>query len=150
MPVSDYYTSERFIQDALAKRVETALTTLYDTWRRQKHIPPFAIFWPATPVKDTNGIQLEGPCLRELDADPGLRQRQMAEAIGLTNAYALVLVIQRADHVRVILESQHGPTNWVLPIQDCSDGSKTLGHAKKVESGAEHVGLLWKPTSRLS
>lgn len=143
-----YYTSERFIQDALVQRAEEGIATLYDTWKRDKRIAPFTILWPATTVKDVQGVELEGPCLRELDEDRTQWRRQMVEAIKLTNAYAMVLVQQRDDRVLVILESQHGSVNWVLPVYRSGDVF-VLGQAKRSEGG-EHIGLLWRPTTQPS
>lgn len=147
MVAPDYYSSERFIQDALIQRAEVGISTLYDTWKQEGRISPFIILWPATAIRDHQGVELEGPCLRELDQDKGQWRKQMAEAIGLTNAYALLLVQQRAQQVLVILESQHGVVNWDLPIQRSGDVF-TLGRSRRV--GDEYVGLLWRPTSQLS
>src|SRR5262245_37388379 len=116
MADQDYYSSERFIQIALIERAELGIATLYDTWRRNGQISPFVIFWPATTVRDSNGIELEGPCLRELDTEKANWHKQIVEGIKLTNAYALLLVQQRANKVLAILESQHGVVNWSLPI----------------------------------
>lgn len=143
-----YYSSERFIQDELVRRAEEGIATLYDTWKRHRAIAPFVILWPATTIRDVRGIELEGPCLRELDQDRTQWRRQMVEAIKVTNAYALVLVQQRDDQVLVILESQHGAVSWVLPINRSGD-VQVLGRAKKIEDG-EHIGLLWRPTSQPS
>jgi hypothetical protein len=144
----DYYTSERFIEDALIKRVETGIATLYDTWKREKRITPFVILWPADAVKDREGIEIEGPCLRELDADKTQWRRQLVEAIGLANAYALALIQQQDERVLVILESQHGVVNWVLPILRSGD-IRILGRSK-MQRGGEQVGLLWSPTGQPS
>jgi hypothetical protein len=143
-----YYSSERFIEDVLIKRVEEAIPVLYDTWKRQKRIDPFAIFWPASVVQDSSGIDIEGPCLYELGEDKGLWRTKLADGIRLTDAYALVFIQQREDGVLVILESQHGAVNWKLPILR-SAGDLILGRAARSKEG-EHVGLLWRPTSLLS
>ena len=147
MTTRDYYTSERFIQDTLVRLAEDGITTLYDTWRRHRCVDPFVILWPATTVTDSIGIDIEGPCVRELGQDKTQWRGQMVEAIELTNAYALVLVQQKDDHVSVILESQHGAVNWVLPILRSADVD-VLGKAKR--GGGERVGLLLPTTSEVS
>jgi hypothetical protein len=143
----DYYSSERFIQDALVQRVEVGISTLYDTWKKKGCISPFIILWPASAVLDSRGVRVDGPCLRELDPDKSQWRRQMVEAVKLTNAYALLLTQQRDDQVLLILESQHGVVNWAIPIRRSGD-AVVLGRSRR--AGSESVGLLWRPTSQPS
>lgn len=145
MPDEDYYTSEEFIWDNLTKQAERGIRGLYSTWKKVRRISPFIITWPATTVRDKEGVELEGAVVRELEEDPGTWTVHTLEAIKLTNAYALLRVQQQEDRVQVILESQHGARCWVIPITQSGD-VRVLGHAKRAD-GTAHIGLLWRPSS---
>ena len=143
MPDKEYYTSERFIWDALIRQAEKGVAGLRDTWKRMKRIDPFVITWPAETVKDRHGANVSGPVLRELDVDPSTWERATVEAIELTNAYALLRAQQGKDSVQVILESQHGARCWTLPITRSGD-VYVLGKPK-ISVDKDHIGLLWRP-----
>lgn len=148
-----YYTSERFIWDSLIHTVEkVGISTLYDSWRRRKKIEPFIITWPASIIsveKRDNTIKIAGPCIRDLTGEKSEWRRQMVEAIKLTNAYAIVLVQQRADAVFLILESHHGVKNWLLPIVRSGD-TNALGPVRSPDGDQEPIGLLWSSAKQAS
>jgi hypothetical protein len=144
----EYYTSERFIWDALIRQAEKGVRGLTETWKRTKRIDPFIIVWPADTVQDSRGTDVSGPVLRELDVDPGTWEQATIEAVKLTNAYALLRAQQGEDYVRIILESQHGARCWTLPITRSGD-VYVLGKPK-ISVDEEHVGLLWRPGARAS
>jgi hypothetical protein len=148
MPDKEYYTSERFIWDALIRQAEKGVSGLQDTWKRLKRIDPFVITWPADTVKSSEGVDVTGPVLRELDPDSSTWKDATVEAIKLTNAYALLRAQQGADFVQVILESQHGARCWTLPITRSGD-VYVLGKPK-ISVDEEHIGLLWRPGPQAS
>ena len=143
MPDKEYYTSERFIWDALIRQAEKGVGTLQNAWKREKHISPFIITWPANPVVAEGGAEITGPVVRKLEDDSSTWHRDTVEAIKLTDAYALLRTHQEDGFVQVILESQHGARCWTLPITRSGD-VYVLGKPK-ISVDAEHVGLLWRP-----
>lgn len=135
--------SEAFIHSELIERAKKGVRALYGIWSNHKHIDPFILLWPATPVKDKYGSLIDGPCIYELDLDKTKWRKQMVDAIELTNAYAMMFVQQREDSVLAILESPHGAVNWRIPIRRSGD-TYVLGQTTQPKE-TEHIGLIWRP-----
>ena len=144
MPTPDYVASEKFIWDELIRQAEQGIRGLFKTWKRKRRIDPFVIAWPATVVQDKDGIDLEGPVVRELGGDPSRWLQEMVDVVKLANAYALLQVQQQGvKRVRVLLESHHGARCWTLPITHRGD-VQVLGRPTWANND-EHLGLLWRP-----
>jgi hypothetical protein len=139
----DYYTSERFIHDELARRAEKGLSGLYETWKTNRKIEPFIITWPADDKKARSGGKISGPCVLELPADnKDIWHDLMLGAIQTTSAYAILVAEQRESDVRVIFESRHGALCWTIPI--VRSGDVDVLKRPVVSTDGEHIGLLWK------
>ena len=138
----DYYTSERFIHDELARRAESGFSGLYTAWKTHRKIEPFIIAWPSDSVTAENGKEITGPCVMILPPDKGRWQEFMLKAIELVTAYGLLLVEQREKDVRAIFESQHGTRCWTMPI--VRSGDVDILKAPEVSDNTEHLGLLWE------
>lgn len=148
MPDEDYYTSEKFIWDSLTRSAENGMKGLNNAWKRGRHIAPFIITWPANAVKSHTGGLIEGPVVRSL-GDPETWRPLTVEAIKLTDAYAVLRVVQRADHVEVLLESHHGTKHWKLDIRRSGDVN-VLGPPKQQPDNQEVIGLLYRRDSKTS
>lgn len=139
-----YYTSEKFIWDSLIEQSEKGLAALYNRWKEHKKINDFAIFWPSEPVKAEDGSVVKAPVALMFENNKKADRRSaMLETIGLTKAYALLLVEQQANEIKVILESRHGTKSWTIPITQSGD-IKILG-TQRVATDIDAVGLLWRP-----
>jgi hypothetical protein len=144
MPSLEYYTSERFIQDALVHRVSGAIPKLFEYWRVHHRIDPFLLTWPANTVLDVRGAPVNDTCKLDLKDIPQERhQTTILEAIRLTDAYALFFVEQKATEVVAILESKHGTHSWHFAVQRSGDVS-ILGQPTE-KTDVDSVGLLWAP-----
>ncbi len=137
----EYYKSERFIWDNLRVSAAGGIPGIYKSWKLRGKIEPFIMSWPAEPVLDDNGLPIEGTCLLDLPADQGLCSTTLLAFMKKTKAYALLLTEQRADEVRVILESHHGSRSWCIPILVSGD-IRTLGQPV-VRDDTHRIGILW-------
>jgi len=139
----DYYTSERFIHDELARRAEKGLSGLYKTWKTHRKIEPFLITWPADDKEASSGGKISGPCVLDLPTDNrDIWHDLMLGAIQATNAYAILVTEQRESDVRVVFESRHGALCWTIPI--IRSGDVDVLKRPIVSTDGEHIGLLWK------
>jgi hypothetical protein len=139
----DYYISERFIHDELARCAEVGLDGVYRGWKKDKKVLPFIITWPSDSVLATSGKTIEGPCVMQLPEDQReIWQELMIKAIQVTNAYAILRTEQREDDIQVIFESKHGSRCWTIPI--VRSGDANVLRQPRVTDDKEHIGLLWK------
>lgn len=108
--------SERFIHDSLLNAAEEVLEVVRARWAKEGKVDAFAIAWPADVIKADDGEPLDGPCLALLE--PLLKEERrdaLSQLAQRTNAYALMLVEQRAQaQVRAVFESPHGVQSWTL------------------------------------
>lgn len=149
MPTRDYYTSEQFIWDDLIEAALQLQKKVYDVWRDTRAVTDFLITWPSEVIKAQNGGMVSGPCGFSLvDIDPAIRHDSIIKVVGLTKAYALLLVERKENKVQIILESHHGARCWDIPIVRSGDVD-VLGTAN-LKINTDHVGLLWKPTRSVS
>jgi hypothetical protein len=139
----DDILSERFIHTDLARLAEAGVKSLYETWKNERKIYPFLVTWPGETIKTDEGVRIEGPCHLPLPEDKKVWNGVMLEAIKRTKAYAVLLVEQRDQDVRVILESPHGAKCWTLPIVRSGDVFILGNQTSTVDK--EHLGLLWSP-----
>lgn len=139
----EYYRSEKFIWDNLKVGAAGALVSLYNTWRTERRIRPFAISWPGETILDDSGLPLRGSCLLELPEDKAKWPETIKRFVLRTKAYALLLTEQNKREVLVILESRHGTRSWSIPIQVSGD-IRALGTAV-IKDDHHKIGILWKP-----
>ncbi len=138
----DYITSERFIHDSLIVQAAEGISSLYDSWKEKGSIDPFLLTWPAENVVDDDGNIVTDVCRLELPKEKNRWPSLFRQAISITKAYALLLVEQRSEDVRIILESPHGTRCWKVPIEN-HGGVKVLGKSSHTDN-VESVGLLWR------
>lgn len=139
-----YYKSERFIWDGLIEDAKKGLSSLYEYWKKGKKIEEFLVCWPSEHLKTKDGTVVSGPVTFVFDTkESAQRQRDILKTVELSRAYALLLVEQYPERIRVLLESKHGTKCWTIPIQQSGD-VKTLGPCRDT-TDTECVGLLWRP-----
>lgn len=137
----DYYTSERFIHDDLCAQVTSGVYALYDVWRTCKRVDPFAILWPANPIKSREGVQIDSYITLRMEADPATWMSDLLAAIKKVEAYGLAFVRQSEEAVLVTFESQHGAKHWALPIIRSGDVRILKEPVTSVDE--QRLGLLW-------
>jgi hypothetical protein len=136
-----YFSSERFIFDDLAKRAERMVEEVRAQWREKQRITNCCITWPAEVLKDDAGREIQDAVYCVLP--PGEEQEALRRMVERTKAYALVLIEQKKDELRVLFESHHGARAWLIPLE--LHGDVRVPGATRVTENAECVGLLWKP-----
>lgn len=140
----EYFLSERIIHDQLLDEAERGINTLYDSFKENKSIPPFALFWPATLVESNDGGMVGDTVLLELERFERERWRSiLIEGLRKTNAYGILLAEQKEGRVEVTFETVHGSRRWTLPITRRL-GTPVLGRPT-VETDVEGLQLLWAP-----
>ena len=77
----------------------------------------------------------------ELPEDKGEWAYIFRELVHLTSPSGMLLVEQREDVVRTLLDTPHGTRCWDLPIQD--HGDLVILGTVKVTSNRERLGVLW-------
>lgn len=137
-----YYTSERFIHDDLVRLAEAGLKGVYQRWGKEQRIDPFVVTWPAEPVPDDSGQLVSDLCVLELPEDREKWNPLMLEAIRRTKAYGVLLVEQRKEDIRAILETRHGSRCWTVPI--VRNGDVFTLKKPEVTSDRESLGFLWQ------
>lgn len=139
----EYIVSERFILDDLLKQAEAAVRVVYETWKKERKIAPVFFTWPAERIYTDRGDPHEGICFLALPENDKERSDAMLAMVRRTKAYALLLIEQQPDAVRIIFESKHGSRCWNVPI--ANHGDVVLLEAARAEDNTAHVGLLWSP-----
>lgn len=140
----DYIASERFIHMGLLKEADAVVKSMYKTWRRDRRIAPLLFTWPGETIRMDSGEPHEGVCILELPEGDEERQDALRMMVERTKAYALLLVEQHREEVRIILESRHGARCWRIPL--ASHGEVVILERAQVEDDGVHVGLLWSPS----
>jgi len=143
MNVADYIVSERFIHDDLLQRAQAAVNHVYEIWKNEGKIDPSLLTWPAEPIPGDDGKKIDGVCCLSLPAQEPERPSAIRKMVERTKAYALLLVEQLEEEVRVILETPLGTRCWHLPIHRSGDVN-ILGGSTFTDN-QENVGLLWSP-----
>lgn len=139
----DHLASERFIHDDLLKQAEHGIKSLYKSWKKDKHIAPFLLTWPAEAVSAYDGRIVNDICRLELPENRNVWQKLLREAVTITKAYAILLCEQKDTEVTVLLESPHGTRSWRVPIET-RGVVKALGKPS-YKDNVDSVGLLWRP-----
>lgn len=142
--IKEYIASEQFIHDDLVKTAEAVVKTVYAIWKKERKIAPVLMTWPAETIRTSRGEPHEGVCILDLPEGNAARSVAIREMVGKTKAFALLLIEQRREDVRVILESRLGARCWDIPISD--HGDVKILEQPVVQEGRAHVGLLWSPT----
>lgn len=134
--------SERFIHDSLLKAAEEVLEVVRARWNKEGKVDAFAIAWPAEAVAADGGEPIEGPCLAVLEPlATEKRQASLKQFAQRTNAYALLLIEQRAQaEVHAVFESPHGSRTWTIRLE--RHGDRWVAKRPIVESGGESLGLI--------
>jgi hypothetical protein len=138
----EYYTSERFIHDDLAKKAAVALSTLQDTWNEDGKIDPFAISWVQETVHSDAGRPIDRFVLVDLPQDRAQWSGALVATVQKTKPYALLVCEQKEDEVVAIFESQHGSRSWRYPIK--SHGRVKLLGDPSTRDDVDSIGILWR------
>ncbi len=139
----DYYDSERFIHDGLIDKAQAAVDCLHEIWRENGKIDTTLITWPAENVRDDSGELIDGVCVMSLPEDESKHIRAISAGVERSKAYGFLLLEQKNNTVRALLETPHGTRLWTLPIIRSAD-SQYLGEAK-ITNDLECIGLIWRP-----
>jgi hypothetical protein len=138
----DSYNPQRFIHDELVRRADQGIKGIYNAWKDDGRVDPFIAGWPSEKLLDSDGVIIDGICMKNLPKDRSTWSEELSEFVLHTKAYALLLVEQQHDSVIAILESQHGTRSWTIPIYRSGDRD-VLGEPK-VEDDTRSIGLLWR------
>lgn len=141
---TEYIQSGRFIHDELVRRCAGLPDRVRQLFRKDRHIHPTLLIWPADTVRDLSGGQFSGVIFSELSSDPVARQKEIKDSILRTAAWAALVTEQLPDAVRLIFESGQGTRTWRLPIKNHGD-VQVLGPAEHRDN-VESLGVLWKAT----
>jgi len=78
-------------------------------------------------VPAQDGTKVKAPVALIFDNEKQAdRQQALLETIRLTKAYAILVVEQKANEIKLILSPRHGAKSWSIPIQQSGD-TKVLG-----------------------
>ncbi len=145
MELREYIVSEKFIWDDLIAKGEEAVRKVREQWRRSKTMPRMLIAWPSQFLHGSDGSTITDVVSFAIpDGVPTFRAA--VELAREAKAYALLLVEQDKDAVKVILESHHGSRSWVLPIR--RHGDVDVLEKEEAATDTESIGVLWRPQSR--
>lgn len=139
----EYIASERFIHNDLLKQAEVAVRVVYEIWRKERTIAPMLFTWPAERILTEAGEPHEGVCILELPEEQERRSAALMAMVRRTKAYALLLIEQQREDVRVIFETKHGARCWSIPL--IPHGDVVILERAHVQDDVVHVGLLWSP-----
>lgn len=110
-------------------------------FRRDKHILPTLLIWPADTVRTTDGDVFSGVVFTELSSNVETRRREIKDSVLRTAAFAALVTEQLHDAVRMIFESGHGTRTWRLPIRDY--GGVQVLERTPPRDNVESIGVLW-------
>lgn len=140
----DYFRSERFIHDELARRAARIVEEVRDDWKKNQRTAPLAVTWPETAVQTDDGSSVAGAVLCHLPPLTHAQQQDVLKRmIEKTKAYGLVLVRPNDDFIDVLFETHHGARAWRMQLERHGDVTVCLDPV--VRDDAECVGLLWRP-----
>lgn len=138
---SKYFSSGRFVHDALLLRCSRFVATAQRLWRERKD-PSFVIMWPSSPIKSDDGTMIEDEVLAEFPRED--TQNRLRKLVDMTKAYGLLIIEQTPHALIIIFESHHGTHSWFSPVARHGDVD-VLGETVE-ENNVRHHGLLWSPS----
>jgi hypothetical protein len=110
----EYYTSERFIHDDLAKRAAAIAEEVRRVWRRDRALERVAISWPSETVRDDKGVGVTHVVTMPIPKE--FTDQQTTEAlkrmVARTRAYGIALIERHQDTLRVLFETHQGARAW--------------------------------------
>lgn len=113
----------------------------FENWAQRHRIDPVVFTWPESPIVVEGDPEYEGICAMALPADPKQRGQALRAFVKQTKAFALFLVEQEPDQVRLLFESKVGSRAWTIPIET-RVGVKLLGKAEVLDN-QKTTRLLW-------
>jgi hypothetical protein len=136
---------ELYFREWLVRIVDNTIPTLYDAWKADRKVAPFAVTWSDGPVKCHDGTLVYGPCHCDL---PEKKEEEwpklLRQMVEISDPIAILFAEQRDKDVLLILESKYGTQSWSLPIQRRGD-VRILGKPIK-RRDEDKLGLLYKKT----
>ncbi len=141
----DYYRSERFIHDDLARSASALVEQVRKDWRKDRKVESMAFSWPARTIKADGGGKINHFVVMAIpqDMDEAGRLEALKRMVARTEAYAIALTERRGDELRVLFESHHGARAWVIPLK--RHGDLLVPGPTQVRDNMECLGLLWSP-----
>lgn len=139
----DYFRSERFIHDDLARLVKGFVEQVRATWRVTQAVEDYAITWPGADIKADDGSNIDRMVLCKLPpATRDARMKTLREMVARTKAYGIA-VIERVDAcVMVWFETKHGARAWRIPLE--RHGDVTVCGAPAMTEDGPALHLLWR------
>jgi hypothetical protein len=138
-------TSERFIHMCLLVEAEAMVAYVNEAWKDTGgHLPCLGFAWPAEHLYVKNDVIKDMVTTTFSDA-PSMRSVELRDFVRLSKAYALLVIEQRTQDVKIIFESMHGSRSWTLKIEQHGD-AKVLSKPTVVDNN-ESIGLLWRKNS---
>lgn len=140
----EYYKSERFIHDDLAKRAADLAEEARSVWGRELKLERYAITWPSEPVADDSGEKIIGSIIMRIPDNFNHSQTNAAlqRMVKRTKAYGIALIERQDNELRVIFETHHGARAWLMPLE--RHGDVLVPGKTQVHDDAECLGLLWQ------
>lgn len=137
--------SERFIHDSLVAAARQMLEVVRTGWNKNGRIDAMIVAWPAEVIASDQGRPIDGPCLGVLETVAVAKRREaIAQFARRTNAYALLLIEQRAQaEVTAVFESPHGVCCWAIPVE--RHGDRWVATRLEERNAGESVGILRQP-----
>ena len=144
MANQEYITSERFIWDDLVERGTTCVQLLRQRWNPKIPIPRMIFAWPSVNIRDDQGQDITDiVSMKVPDGTPMFRAA--VDLTARTSAYAILVVEQHPEEVKVILEAHHGTFSWTMRI--ARHGDVTVLEKEKTARDTDSIGILWRPRS---
>jgi hypothetical protein len=140
-----YFTSERFIHDDLAYKVEKMVILARGKYKRTGKFESYAIAWPSETITGDDGKAIAGSVLMRLqdDTPPQEVMQSLKKMVVRTKAYGLALFEKKVDALRILFETHHGARAWIVPLE--RHGDRLVPGKYTIRDNAECLGLLWQP-----
>lgn len=132
---------EKFIWDDLIADGKKMVSMVRDLWRKDKRVPRMLFSWPSEHLKTADGKTITHIVSFAIPADLATFEAAV-QLTKETKAYAILLVEQEEQDVRVLLESFHGTRCWRLPIR--RHGDVNVLEKEHATQDTESLGILWR------
>jgi hypothetical protein len=136
----DYLKKETLIWEGLLRSGQNMVAEVRRRWPRGG-VPRMLFAWPAGPIKADDGTPIKGMIPLVVPEEVSTSKAALG-MVKRANAYALLLVEQRGDEVKVILEAPQGARCWTLPVR--RHGDVTVVEEGFSQDNEECLGVLWQ------
>ena len=136
-----YFTSERFIHDALRDQADQLVDRAREEWKKSKRVLPVAISWPSEHLKSDDGKTITHAVICPLNQLKDSREAVVRRLSERTKAYGLFLLERRGDEIRALFETRHGARDWKIPLK--LHGDVLVAGMTTIRDDADCIGLLW-------